>query len=231
MLRTPSMMLVALLLSACGGSQPSDPVPEPVAPAAPEAPAEETPTEEAEPEAAEEAPPEAAPIQVGKLEVVLQGKGGKPTGKLTLAPDGTVKSSKDGKIVLRFVNNELQDADGRWVLRVEAEGAVKTRMTETVMKDGKIESEKDSVETLGNIEGESFRGKSTLKVNDDGSVSMTDAEGKEHPDAKLIKVNGVTPATRHAATLLIIAALTPTKMTTSSSSSPASPVPATPQKK
>jgi hypothetical protein len=224
MLRTPSMMLVALLLSACGGSQPSDPVPEPVAPAAPEAPAEETPTEEAEPEAAEEAPPEAAPIQVGKLEVVLQGKGGKPTGKLTLAPDGTVKSSKDGKIV-------LQDADGRWVLRVEAEGAVKTRMTETVMKDGKIESEKDSVETLGNIEGESFRGKSTLKVNDDGSVSMTDAEGKEHPDAKLIKVNGVTPATRHAATLLIIAALTPTKMTTSSSSSPASPVPATPQKK
>jgi hypothetical protein len=226
------------LLVACGGPQTETTTPTSQPTAAPTATdaATAAPTVEPTATAATVTPPppaDPAPIVVGAMKLTITTKKkGEKGGTVELAADGTVK--KDGKVALKFVKNELQDADGKWVLRVNADGAVENRVVsqEIDAKTKKVIRETESVESLGKLtdNGIDKDGKG-ITVGDDGKVTAVQG-GKPGEVMAELKLEGMKPETKRAAVLLVAALLSPSKMTsTTTETAPVVPTPSkTPSK-
>jgi hypothetical protein len=163
----------------------------------------------------------APPIVVGAIKLTLSEKG--KTETVELAADGTVKAR--GKVMGKFVGNEMQDATGKWMVRVKADGTLEARTVERTMKDGKVESEKESIETVGKFgESDVLDGpKGKVVLGDDGVVTVTKPGGKAEP-VKEVKLSGVTRETRRAGLVLALATMMPGTVTTDMSNATAEPV-------
>jgi hypothetical protein len=230
-----SSLAIVLAVVACGPSQKTaaPPVTDQPATDAPDdkqaaqdtpAPAETaapTPT----PAPAPPVEPEAAPIVVGALKMTMQEKG-KPAESIDVAADGTVKRQKDGKIVGKFVKNEIHDGDGKWLVRVKHDGTIEMRSVFREMKDGKVVKEEEKVEAIGKfVAGDAIEGpKGKVVLADDGAITVTKPDGKSEP-VKELKLQGVKPETRRAGLLLFVAMMSGTATVDSSA---ATAEPATP---
>ncbi len=104
--------------------------------------------------------------------------------------DGTVLV--DNKPMGKFVGNELQDASGKTLVSVGADGVIKMEGATKSMKF----NDKDEVEVEG---GEK------LMVGDDGVVKMLKADGKADKDSGKAKFTGFKPTARRAASVFVIA--------------------------
>src|SRR5262245_54467866 len=100
-------------------------------------------------------------------------------------------------------------------MRVKHDDTIESRMVERVMKEGKIESEKEKIDKAGKIiKNDAVKApKGKLTVTDAGAVTMLTPESKTEP-IKEVKFESVTPATRRAATLLMLAMFAPSTMVT-----------------
>jgi hypothetical protein len=216
-----------LLLVACsGGSGGSEPLPpEEPGPTVTEEPGPAgEPAPDAAPTAAPVAAPEpeAAPIPVGALKMKINNKG--KIEVVELGADGTVKTKKDGKVVLKFVKNEVVDEEGKWVFRVKHHGTIESRHVERVVEGGVTKSEKEKVQTFGKfVDGDAAQGeKGTMVVENNGAVIMQKTDGKKEP-VKEITFEGVNATTRRAATLLVLSFFAASTVVTETSSSTAPP--------
>lgn len=223
-------------LAACGSKEATPEADVPATPAITgEAPSDMPPAEDAAaasaaPTSAPAPAPEAAPITVGAFKVTITGK---KAATIDVGADGVAKVGKEGKS-LKFVKNTLQDDQGQWIARVQADGTLEVRMVEREMKDGKVVKEQERIEKFGKfVDGDALESdKGKLTLGDDGVIMMTKAgAAKGEPAVKEIKLSGVKPETRRAAIVFFIGLTSVGTMTTDSSkaSAPAA-VPADPKK-
>lgn len=183
-------MSLALALAACGGSEPT--------PNAGEAPSAAMPT--SEPMPAETAMPSSAPStsqvspppETPKPTItasafkITPNKGSKAKA-VEVKADGSIMS--DGKPGGKFTTSELQDAEGKTVATVAADGTISSpSMTATAKFNDKNEIEVD--------------GKPVITIGDDGAVKIADAKGKQQTAP--VKVEGITADGRRAAALVVM---------------------------
>jgi hypothetical protein len=226
-----SLAIVCGAFIACGGSKEAAPEADVPATPAVDAPSDMPPADDAA--AASATPtaapapapaPEAPPLTVGAFKMSVTGKTAKV---IDVGPDGVAKVGKEAK-TLKFVKNELQDDSGKWIARVSADGSIDLKSFEREMKDGKIVSEKEHVETIGKfVDGDAIETpKGKISLGDDGVVTILKTGAtKPEPAVKEIKLSGVKPETRRAALVLFIGlTFSGTMVTdTSKASAPADP--------
>jgi hypothetical protein len=182
-----------LALAGCGGSEPQPQTGDqaPSASAAMTAEPTAAPVETAAASAAPTAAPSAAPVvEAPKPTITLaalkltpnKGQKSKP---VELKADGTILV--DGKPGGKFTASELQDADGKTIATVAADGTI----TMEGAPAGTKFNDKNEIEADG---------KPVISIADDGSVKVADAKGKL--GAGTFKVEGLTADGRRAAALL-----------------------------
>ncbi len=220
-------LALALTFTACSSSQPAplaQPPADEVMPPQPVA-APPVPVEEAPVQADATAEPAAPPIVVAPFKMVVTPKG-KPAETIEVGADGIVKRSKDGKVVAKFVGNEVQDSAGSWLARVNADGSVELRTTFRDMKDGQLVKEEVKVEKVGSfVDQDALDGpKGKATIDDKGALSIAKPDGKTEA-VKELKLEGVTSDTRRAGMLLFVAMMagTVTTDTTNAEAKPAAP--------
>lgn len=120
------LALTAILAAACGGSEPETktPAPEPVASAS-AAPTTDmpapAPTAAAEPAPAAEKAPEPAPVKIAIAPLKFKAKKGKAKA-VEIKDDGSIQA--DGKPVLKINGDHIEDAMGKTVVTLGADGAL-----------------------------------------------------------------------------------------------------------
>jgi hypothetical protein len=129
-----------------------------------------------------------------------------------LGPDGIMRDKATGRPLVKIVGNEIQTADGQWIVRLGADGKVTTRMKEVDKRDGVVTSERFSENLFGKLtaKDELLLTRGGKLWFDDKTGAVTSDEPKGIPELKL---EGVTAKNRRAALLLYVAALAPATMT------------------
>jgi len=175
-----------------------------------------TATESAAPSATESAAPTASatqaptpppPLVVSAMKFMIP----KQKMPVEVKDDGSVMVGK--KMALKFVGADLQDASGKVLASVAADGTTKF---DGLTKGTKFD-DKDALVVEGGDK---------MFIADDGSVKLTDAAGKPDKDSGKMKFVGFKPAARRAATVLVMAFFMVGTAKTSSASSVPSSVPA-----
>lgn len=168
----------------------------------------------------------AAPTPAGPPLTVVAMKLVAPNAKHTIdmKEDGSVLG--DGKPIAKFVGNTLQDADGKPMVSVAADGTLTIAGSNTG-KTAKFNEKDDLVMPDG----------AKMTVGDDGVVKLFNPDGKADKDSGKIKLTGFKPTARRAATVFVLAMMLerpnpqPTVTPTATSgSAAASAKPATPKK-
>jgi hypothetical protein len=130
-------------------------------------------------------------------------------GAIEVKEDGSVLGP-DGKLVAKFVGNELKDKDGTTIISVAADGTMKIAGSQ----HGTKFDDKDDLVVEG---GAKFH------VADDGSVMLFNEDGKQDKDSGKLKITGFQPRGRRAATVLVMGMLTPANPSSATVSATANP--------
>ena len=122
--------------------------------------------------------------------------------------DGSV--TVDNKPMGKFVGAELQDATGKTIVAVGADGVIKAEGATKSMKF----NDKDEVEVEGGAK---------MMVGDDGVVKMLGPDGKPDKDSGKAKFTGFKPTARRAASVLAMALMMPKPAAAPAGSASAAP--------
>ena len=130
-------------------------------------------------------------------------------GIIELKDDGTINSQ--GKVVAKFVGAEMQDADGKMMVAVAADGTVTLAGAQ---KGAKFDDKNDL----------QIDGGAKMSIGDDGVVKLFNADGKADKDSGKIKLAAFKPTARRAAVVLVLGVMMTRR--TPTTSGPAASVPA-----
>jgi hypothetical protein len=156
--------------------------------------------------------PAGPPLTVAAMKLV--GPNAKHT--IEMKDDGSVLG--DGKPIAKFVGATLQDAEGKPMVSVAADGSI--AMTGQTSKTAKFNDKDELVISDG----------AKMTIGDDGVVKLFNPDGKADKDSGKMKLTGFKPAARRAATVFVLAMMmsSPEHTTTTSASSAAPVVSAKP---
>jgi hypothetical protein len=129
----------------------------------------------------------APPLVVTAMKLTAE----KQKGSIELKDDGTI--TVDDKPVLKIVGADLQDASGKSLILVTADGTLRF---EGVAKGAKFNDKDEVVIDDG----------AKLIVGDDGVVTLINPDGKADKASGKVKLVGFKPAARRAASLFALAA-------------------------
>ncbi len=196
---------------ACGGgSSDTNPNTTPSATATPSATETATATATASVTASATVAPPAPPPPI--VVAAMKMTGPKIKNPVELKDDGTVMGG--GKVVAKFVGAELQDASGKTLVAVAADGT----LTMTGAQNTPKFNDKDELEIPGGAK---------MIIGDDGSVKLMNPDGKADKDSGKMKFTGFKPTARRAAMVLVLGMLMPSSsgptVTPAAASASASP--------
>lgn len=129
-----------------------------------------------------------------------------------LGADGAVRDKASSRVLVKIVKNEIQTADGEWILRLAADGTVTTRMKQVDKRDGNVTKQSFSETVIGKLNA-----KDELHLHKGGRIwfddktSMIAADNQK--DLPGFKFDQVTAKNRRAALLLFVSTLAPATMT------------------
>ena len=184
----PIGLSFVLALAGCGGSEPTPNTGDTAASAS--AMAMPEPTVAPTATAMATAVPTSAPVDAPKPTITsaalkLTPNKGQKSKPVELKADGSVLV--DGKPAGKFTAMDLQDADGKTIASVAADGSI----TMEGAPPGAKFNDKNEIEAGGMV---------LISIADDGSVKIVDAKLK--PGPATFKVEGLTPEGKRAASLL-----------------------------
>jgi hypothetical protein len=206
---TKYFSMCALVVACGGGSSEGGGTTAPSATAS--TPATATATTSSAPTASAAPTQTAAPTPAPPIVVVAMKLTGQKMlkGAIEVKEDGSVLGP-DGKLVAKFVGNELKDKDGTTLISVAADGTMKIAGSQ----HGTKFDDKDDLVVEG---GAKFH------VADDGAVMLYNEDGKQDKDSGKLKITGFKPAGRRAATVLVMGMLTPSNSSSAQVSATANP--------
>ncbi len=115
---------------------------------------------------------------------------------IELKDDGTIMG--DGKtLIAKFVGSSLQDADGKTLINVAADGTVTMPDQPGATKTVKFNDKDELVISDG----------AKMIVGDDGVVKLLNPDGKPDKDSGKVKLVGFKPTARRAATVFVLTML------------------------